>query len=177
MMARETPHRASACSDELKPAWMPDPIFDLVSDPRRGLVVVAIVACVFRLGSFLYFGPLFDMTGDVPGYIGPGIRLAEGLGYTRSAGPPAIARCPRLPLQIALSHWLTGDLYLAYLLNAVWGAMAVVAVYSLGRQAFGGTAVGVMAAILYAALPPPIFFQRLLMSVSLHPPVGLVLGV
>src|SRR5262245_46288261 len=102
-MARETPRRVSACSDELKPAWMPDPIFDLVSDPRRALVVVALVACVFRLGSFLYFGPLIGMTGDVPSYITPGIRLAEGLGYTRADGMPAMSRAPGFPLQIALS--------------------------------------------------------------------------
>jgi 4-amino-4-deoxy-L-arabinose transferase-like glycosyltransferase len=151
-----------------RPAWMPGPVHDLLSDSRRALVVVALSACVLRLGSLLVLGPLTDAGGDVPSYTTPGVRLAEGLGYTRSDGTAAVKRAPGFPVQIAISQWLTGDLHLAYLLNAAWGAAAVLAVYALGRRAFGGTAIGASAALLYAALPQPIFWQRLLLSESLH---------
>jgi 4-amino-4-deoxy-L-arabinose transferase-like glycosyltransferase len=158
----------SVCGDDRKPIWLSDRMFDLLSDPRRALVVVLLAACLIRFGLSLCLGPLIQMDGDVPSYIIPGIRLADGFGYTRLDGIPAMKRAPGFPLQIALSHWLTGDLYLAFLLNAAWGATAVLVVYGLGKRAFGGSAVGAVAAIIYAALPQPIYWQRQLLTESLH---------
>ena len=151
-----------------KPAWLPDRMFSFLSDSRCALLTVLSVAVVLRFGALFYFGPVTEAHGDVPSYITPGIRLANGLGYTRLDGVPAMKRAPGFPLQVAFSQWLTGDLYLAFLLNAVWGTVAVLAVYSLGKKAFGGNAVGAVAAIVYAAFPPAIYWQRFLLSESLH---------
>src|SRR5206468_959767 len=107
-----------------KPAWLPNPIFECLSDHRRVVLVLWLIAAAVRFGSLLYLGPLTEAQGDVPSYIMPGVRLANGFGYTRIDGTPAMKRAPGLPLQIALSHWLTGGLYLAFLANAAWGAAA-----------------------------------------------------
>jgi 4-amino-4-deoxy-L-arabinose transferase-like glycosyltransferase len=150
-----------------KPFWVPEPVFRILSDSRLALLTVLFVAVVLRFGALFYFGPA-ELEGDVPSYVTPGVRLATGLGYTRMDGLASMRRAPGFPLQIAFSYWLTGGLYLASLLNAVWGAVAVWAVYVLGKKAFGGPAVGALAAITYAALPQPIHWQRFLLSESLH---------
>jgi 4-amino-4-deoxy-L-arabinose transferase-like glycosyltransferase len=104
----------------------------VLSDSRLTLITVFFVAVVLRFGALFYFGPA-EIEGDVSSYVTPAIRLATGLGYTRPDGLPSMRRAPGFPFQIALSHWLTGGLYLASLLNAAWGVVAVLAVYSLGK--------------------------------------------
>jgi hypothetical protein len=88
---------SSVCGDDRKPVWLSDRMFDLLSDPHRALVVVLLAACLIRFGSFLCLGPLIQMEGDVPSYTTPGIRLADGFGYTRLDGMPAMKRAPGFP--------------------------------------------------------------------------------
>ncbi len=125
--------------------------------PRTHLCLLALilgVAAVLRLHGIDEQGVRFVDEGE---YCFFGLALHDGV-------PGQIIDKPGHALLVALSYWIFGvDMASPLRLSALMGVVAVLAVYSMGRQLYGRGA-GLVAAAAVACMPLCLFYQRSAMS-------------
>ncbi|MGV8084612.1 MAG: ArnT family glycosyltransferase [Coriobacteriia bacterium] len=128
---------------------------------RRGL---AMLALLFALSfgaraayNLLFVGSSYEPVADALDYHTIAVHLAQGGGYRLGDGTLTASRPPLFPLVLAGSYRLFGVSYtVGLLLEAFIGAAVALAVYWLGKLAFGiGT--GLFAGLVAATYPLLIF--------------------
>jgi len=111
------------------------------------------------------FGPLL---GDAARYDSIATNLIEGKGYRNTKGEdPVPVLPPAYPTFLAATYKLTAHSYSAVrIAQAFLGAATCAVVYLIGRKAFN-PATGIIAALLAAAYPWFIFWNRFLITETL----------
>jgi 4-amino-4-deoxy-L-arabinose transferase-like glycosyltransferase len=134
---------------------------------RRAIVALFAFALLVRIAA-LVATPDLRLAADPADYDRHARSIAGGLDYPESivapAGGPTAIRPPGFPLLLAAVYRLSGDSVVAgRVLQALLGAIVVVLIALIGRRLFG-EAVGLVAGVLAAVLPPLVVGGMTLLS-------------
>jgi len=110
--------------------------------------------------------PLDTLQGDATSYDSVATNLLDGRGYVNSVGEVPVLP-PAYPTFLAAVYEVSDHSFTAVrIIQAVIGAATCAVIYFIGRKAFN-PAVGLMAALLAAAYPWFIFWERRLITETL----------
>lgn len=147
---------------------------------RSGLVVIALVALLLRLGVIL-LSAHFVLWGDPVDYQYHAISIATGHGYPPTAiatpGTPSAFRPPAYPYLLGLLYAIAGiHLTLARMLGAVLGVVTVLLTAQLGA-ALWDRRIGLVAGAIAAVCPSLIVLNASLLSETLFLPLELAVAL
>lgn len=145
---------------------MPLRTFLNLSDWRRPLRIVVVIAIALRLIFIVVAHPPLDAAGDAPGYDRIARNVLDGRGFVLYAQPSA-QRTPGYPLFVAAIYALGGGHTTVTIVQAFLDGGSLLLLGPIGTS-LGVAPAGIVAAAALAAVFPPLVQQpAVLMSESL----------
>jgi 4-amino-4-deoxy-L-arabinose transferase-like glycosyltransferase len=148
----------------------------------RIVVILCIVAVIFRIGFLLAFGgfdnEIHDSMADQGTYLDIAHNLAAGKGFVTTGntwladpGKPTSIMPPLYPVYLALMFNVFGDnLVPIRLMNVLLSLVTLVVIYTLGVRLFNRR-VAILSAALWAVYPLSVMYVRPLVSEALFLPL------
>ena len=129
-----------------------------------GIFFLALLLRVIHLTAIQQYSPFFDV---FPGDLGSYDRWATNIIEQGWLGQEIFYQDPLYPYFLAIIYKTIGrDFFWVYMIQALLGAATALVVFLLGSRIFN-KATGIIGGLLYACFAPAIFFDGLLLKVSL----------
>ena len=129
-----------------------------------GIFFLAFLLRVIHLTAIQQYSPFFDV---FPGDLGSYDRWATNIIEQGWLGQEIFYQDPLYPYFLAIIYKTIGrDFFWVYMIQALLGAATALVVFLLGSRIFN-KATGIIGGLLYACFAPAIFFDGLLLKVSL----------
>ena len=129
-----------------------------------GIFFLAFLLRVIHLTAIQQYSPFFDV---FPGDLGSYDRWATNIIEQGWLGHEIFYQDPLYPYFLAIIYKTIGrDFFWVYMIQALLGAATALVVFLLGSRIFN-KATGIIGGLLYACFAPAIFFDGLLLKVSL----------